>query len=815
MQQSKKKWKLYAIQHSHTDIGYTDRQEKIERYHIDFIKQAIEIVEKIQSGEKKEWAGFRWTCEAFWAVERFLKKVDTDWIKRFESALRSGKMELSGNYLNMTELIDHELLGIHTQKSVDYGKSLGLKVDSAMTADVNGYSWGYAKSLLEAGIQHLFSCVHIHHGMFPLNQKQTPFWWEAPNGEKLLVWNGDHYHLGNALGIVPNGVKKFDFFLDDFERGHIVKEHFKMAETRIPGYLKQLEEEGYPYDFVPVMISGLGTDNAPPNGQIMDFVNQWNETHGSSIEVELITLSDFFAHVKNTVKDIPVYRGDWPDWWSDGVASTAKHTQLFREAQRMLRVVKQLSDGSAVLSKEKLEEAEYNLMMYAEHTWGYSASVREPWNKMVHALDARKEAYASQGHRLVYDLLDDITEDQGELLLTAQRPMCYKIINPFSYEIKDVVTLHVERWEAVLLEREIEVVDVNSGEVHPYQLKPTSRGTQVCIVLDLKAHEQKQVMIQPVKEVQMVSTSRYRSGKVSDIRENPVSAEDASQVKVTKQSMATPYVQINWDQEQGIYSWIDKTTGDELLRGDRQHQAFTPVYEKTPVQGRENMATARNQMQRNRKGKNVIRTTGVMTDTRVIANGPLFAAVELFFEVPGTKGYSVVLTGYKDISRVDASVRVHKDSLWEPENLHISLPFTNGDPQKEQLWIEKTGAVLRPRTDQLPGTGIDFYCIQEGLVYISKRKGLAIATPDTPLIQVGPLAHEQRILQGHPQLADDPAHLYSWVLNNYWETNFKAEMGGFYEFKYSVLWGNDLNHPEKAIERCNSVNVGTICFRCR
>lgn len=38
-----KKWKLYLIHHSHTDIGYTDRQEKIERYHVDFIKQAIDI----------------------------------------------------------------------------------------------------------------------------------------------------------------------------------------------------------------------------------------------------------------------------------------------------------------------------------------------------------------------------------------------------------------------------------------------------------------------------------------------------------------------------------------------------------------------------------------------------------------------------------------------------------------------------------------------------------------------------------------------------------------------------------------------------
>ena len=42
---------LYLIHHSHTDIGYTDRQEKISRYHVNFIKQAMAILDKIVSGE--------------------------------------------------------------------------------------------------------------------------------------------------------------------------------------------------------------------------------------------------------------------------------------------------------------------------------------------------------------------------------------------------------------------------------------------------------------------------------------------------------------------------------------------------------------------------------------------------------------------------------------------------------------------------------------------------------------------------------------------------------------------------------------------
>ena len=39
-----KMWNVYLIHHSHTDIGYTERQEKIMRYHYDFIRQAEKLV---------------------------------------------------------------------------------------------------------------------------------------------------------------------------------------------------------------------------------------------------------------------------------------------------------------------------------------------------------------------------------------------------------------------------------------------------------------------------------------------------------------------------------------------------------------------------------------------------------------------------------------------------------------------------------------------------------------------------------------------------------------------------------------------------
>ena len=59
---------------------------------------------------------------------------------------------------------------------------------------------------------------------------------------------------------------------------------------------------------------------------------------------------------------------------------------------------------------------------------------------------------------------------------------------------------------------------------------------------------------------------------------------------------------------------------------------------------------------------------------------------------------------------------------------------------------------------------------------------------------------------GDPRLADDPAFAYAWLMTNYWETNFSADLGGFYEFRYSVHWGDD--DPHALLRRCRYANHG-------
>ncbi|KHF35070.1 hypothetical protein CM49_02657 [Paenibacillus sp. P1XP2] len=89
-----------------------------------------------------------------------------------------------------------------------------------------------------------------------------------------------------------------------------------------------------------------------------------------------------------------------------------------------------------------------------------------------------------------------------------------------------------------------------------------------------------------------------------------------------------------------------------------------------------------------------------------------------------------------------------------------------------------------------------------------------IVTPDTPLVQLGSLDYGKRPLHTQ-QTEETERHLYVWAMSNYWETNFKATLGGFYEFRYFIDWSKAVGTSEEAIGRCRAMSSGAAVWRVR
>lgn len=799
-EENMKKMTVYVIHHAHTDVGYTSRQEKVEWNHVKFIERVVDILRQAYDGEKAQWRGFKWTCESFWSVEKFMEQSTPEYKADFVRFARSGNIGVSGNYLNFTELLDGGVMRETMEKEKGLADSLGLDISSAMTADINGYSWGYASVLADFGVRNLMSFVHSHHG-YQTGKKQQPFFWQAANGKKILVWHGDHYNLGNEMKIHKIGAPMTYIIQDGLtEKG---LDGWELSEKRIFSYVQNLVKEGYAYDFLPVTVSGFVTDNAPPNTKVIEFINEWNGRHGDEIELVMATPGDFFEALQPYEGTIPVYSGDWTDWWEDGAGSTPLVVKHYRDALRRYHICRRLDPEYRTADRKTMDTARYYLMLFAEHTWGYTSSISEPWKPDENDQQLRKAMYAGRAHEAASICYDRLCESRGMTAMFPENEYRLQAVNPHNRPVTAVVSYYLE---GLLKTGSFAVVDQEMNEEVPYQLAAEARGPELNVLVSLEPGQQKSFRLETRPEAPLFTPGMEAgcgSDRVADLARYMYEDPDWA---ATPYELVTPYFKMEYEPGGGVTSVFDRIHNRELVRKDAVYPAFTPVYEVTPY--KTSPCGERGQMGRNRKKVRTLREAGRLTDAYVTDNGPLFSRVILEYELKGTSLCRLEITAYRHLPKLDVNLILHKDSVWEPENLYMAMPFTTGE--KEELWIDKTDCRIRPRIDQLPGSCVDFYSVQNGVAFVGEKNSLIVETPDTPLITMGTLKAHPIRLHGEEGVINRD-HVYSWVMNNYWDTTFKATLGGFHQYNYSLRLAETVD-PGECLDTARTDNTGVMSF---
>ena len=758
---------LLLIHHSHTDVGYTDPQSVITRWHVDYLRRALDLIDADPD--------FAWQCETFWAVERFWDAATAGDRHRLVAAARAGRLGLSASWANLDELADMPLLAHLTGRAARFASAHGLALRSAMTADINGHGWGLATALLDAGVQNLFACVHTHHGRYPLAHPQQGFWWEAPDGRRLLVWSGEHYHQGNELGLAPGAVSSY-LTKDDCDAHTIFHDPWTVAVRRIPRYLDALRSRGPLPDPVPLMISGLRTDNGPPSAEIAAMARRWNAEHGDVCHVQLGTLDTVFGRMRasGAVARLPVHRGDWPDWWSDGLASEPEATRLFRLAQREWRWLRGLGAPAA-----ELDAIAGDLALYAEHTFGHSDSVTAPAHELVHRIAARKRAYAALACDRTAAALDAADGALGGGPPAPGRPLRFRVVAPTDRGARGVAALVVEHTE--YHERDLDGpvhVRTERGQALACQRRPVPRGMAFEVAIDVPPGAR--------RRLELVA---------GDAAAIPPAAGEGPPA-------------LRWETGAGITQLA--ASGRPLLRTDAPYPPFALITERTPVGPDDDQAGVRGAMGLDRKGPGEHREMARCTGGRDLAHGPVTTRQLLHYHATDTEA-DLELVRHHGAPVLEAALRVHHRGCRDPENLYLPLPFAW--PGAETLWAFKAGARVRPWRDQIPGTVTDWTCVQEGFAWCGPDGGLAVGMLDAPLLWLGSLQSGRRRLMGDPELPPVPRHLFAWLAGNFWETNFRAEIGGCHEWRFVVTWGADLADPARARDRLADLALGLRAVR--
>ena len=777
---------LYIIHHSHTDIGYTDLQERVIDTQTDYIKTVLAMMRNPENQD------FRWNCETLFCVEEFFKSASEQEKAEFRSLAEEGKIGLSANYLNMTDLTDCSVFRerLHNWQQI-------LPMRTAMMADINGISMGYRDAMMAEGVEFLFMNIHCHHGMYPLYQNQNAFWWENAAGQRLLVWNGEHYNLGNVLGIKPNRVSNFMMQNHLGDQGN-EPDAVDTLHRNLEQYLDLCEQHGYGYDFIITGVSGVFSDNAPPSLEILHTIQEYNRRYGETVQIRMVSLQELYAAIGPKLADAPVYRGDLTDWWANGVGSTPYAVKHYLDARHRYHLCRRLDGDVARKYPELYAVAQDNLMLYAEHTWGHSSTITNPYDTMVLNLDLRKTGYASKAHEAASRMLNRISVEKGDILRYYNTSGKIKVCNVTGRAGQQLVEFYIESSHIP----PAEIRDM-AGNALTCQVSPHPRGRKISFVDIFAPYEEKCYTYGELPPVNQTLNSRkcyVGAERVRDI----VNDYDPVTYRLPYE-FENRWFRLCYRPNQGVTALVDKRTGKNLV-GKGEAPFFTPMYEVTALNGGEPEARGQEYEQRrligrNIRGKHAKLHVGVLEAVTCMERGDVFTLLRLRYSLPGTVRADVYVKLYEAIPRIDFHLQLGKTLSADIESIFLPLSL---DLPESELYLRKGAEAFRPGVDQLPGTCMEYYMSDDGIAYLSETGSALIAMRDTPLVYMGEMRHHPiRLCDGKAENNQRP--IYSWIMNNTWETNFKMDLAGFSEFCYS-LWLSEKTEPEAAMdelrERC-------------
>ncbi len=722
-----KHWTIYLTQHTHTDIGYTRPQTEILPESLRFLDFALDYCDL--TDDYHEDAKFRWTCETFWAVREFLKSRPPAQLERFKRRMREGRIEVAGLLLNLSEIATESSIAASLQ-SLRAIKELELPVVTAMQNDVNGAAWCLPDYLPGLGIRYLTMGINKTRSTLPFDQP-TPFWWEAPSGRRLLAYRADHYHLGNFWGIHTGDPAKFG--------------------EGLTKYLRSLEDRKYPFDRAAVQFSGYHTDNSPPSMIASDLVRRWNEQYAWP-RLRLSVAREFLEYVEREHgKELQVHRQAWPDWWTDGFGSAARETAASRETHAGMQVTEALLAMSAMRGRSLPEptlrraaQVQENLMFYDEHTFGAAESIDDPLAENSQVQWSEKSSYVWTAVKDANLLREDAFGLFQEYLPRVEVP-AIAVVNTLNWPRSGLASVFIDH-QLLPPDKEFRIVDAQTGEVVPAQpLNGRSEGTYWAVWAG---------------NVPALGYKLFRIEVTDQTRPAVPTA--------TLTNVANKFYELTVDPQKGtVTRLVDKETGLDLVDSNAPW-GFGQLFRETLTEKRDFVP----ERFRRAGWKNISAQPG--------AQGPVWKSIVLTGFLEGCAERDAArleIRLFERDKRVEFHWSIRKLPVPQAEALYVSFPFA---PRDGQIAYEAQGGIVRPGLDQIPGSSSDWQTMQNFLAVRHAQGQIVWGSAGAPLIQMG----EINLGKWQPVTRVAQPHVYSWVMNNYWFTNFRPTQEGEFHWSY-------------------------------
>lgn len=747
---------VYLIPCSHTDIGYSNLQPIVAKQHSDYIRQAMQIIDKSKNYPKGE--KFKWNVESLWSVENFMKEATAQEKEQFVGDVKNGSIGLSAGYINLlTGVCRPEELIHWTDYSDTLHRSYDIDFKSLMISDVPGMSWNVVTALSQRGVRYVSDGPnYIPHQGFPdiggrvgathRAWGDKPFYWVSPSGaDTILFWQaGKGYSWFQDWNVGRLGTPK--------------------SKDSLLNYMQELEDKHYPYGMVQLRYSIIN-DNQPPDPGLPDFVADWNKKY-TSPRLIISNVDDMMKTFEQHYSDkLPVMSGDFTPYWEDGVMSTAKEEALVKYSVERLYQSEVLNSllFPGNYDKSKYYQAWRNVTMWHEHTWGAWNSISHPDDSFAIKQWIYKQNFALQADTLSRQLLKKSIENNGDW------GNGFNIINTSSWERTDLV---------ILTKAQSTVGDVivdEQGKAFPSQR--LSDGRLAFLAKDIPALGSKRFYNKK-------GASSYKSG-----------------LKISGNTIENNALRLILDKKTGaIMSLKNKANGLEFVDTSRYKGLNQYLY---------------------MPGKNPSQAISVNNVAiKIKENGPLISTFEMTAEAPGTQQIIQEVSLINELNKLSITDIVDKTKVREKESVHFAFPVKISDGQ---MRVDIGTGIMKPEKNQLTGANKDYFSMQRWVDISNKQEGLTFTTREVPLIEEGELVNElpyassesyggvsgEKKWKEHATISNT---FFSYTMNNYWYTNYKADQEGKVTFHYAIYLHDQFDPAaatRKGIEDCQQLLVTT------
>ena len=721
-----KKWTISLVPHIHLDIGYSDYQAKVAAIQSRTIDEAMDFSEHDPS--------FHFSLDGFWNLAQFLKTRSPIEQQRVIAAMQKGQLSVPAEYANLlTGFPTAETLIRSLYASANFSREHGTPFNYADITDVPSYSWSYASILASAGIKYFIAGPNGHETRAPvllqgrLNEN-SPFWWEGPDGKKVLFWYSRHYwQMGILFGVPPATAA---------------------ARQMLPLFLRSYERPSYRASSV--IVFGSQQENTDLFPQQAEFAKQWNAQYA----YPRMQYSGFYDALKDIAlsfgDSIPTVTGDGGPYWEDGIGSTAGLAATERQNESRgpsaeeLATLTSLVNPRMAVDKQDLDRMWTNMVLMDEHTWTSHDSVSDPLSDETIQQSAVKKAYAVNASAIadfvarnsMATLADSIAAGRGNLI----------VFNTLNWKRSGTVFCDLNHGE--------EIVDSVTGRTVPVETVQEGHA---------------------LRHVRFVAPDVPATGyKVFKLRRGATETAATNADPTTQ--LESLYYRVQLDPETGaVRSIFDKQQQRDLVNQSSPYRFGQYLY----VAGGDRRPNTLLQYRLVRLPPPLQVTgahSGRLVSTIHTADGWVAKMESTDINTPRVTTEIRLSEHEKKIEFIED---IDKQEVKTREAVYFAFPFAMDKPQFQ---YEIQNGVVDPAKNMYPGAGHDWFSVQHWVSVQQDGLSATVMPLDAGLVTLGDIYRGM----WPDKFGDRPGSIFSFVMNNYWSTNYESGQGGHLRFRYVV-----------------------------